>query len=98
MTYADQHAMSRDSDLVARITACAATQELPPGPLFTRGGPREWVSRNAIRVTAKPNWPEAWASAIAASVVNPGLDQGVISDGMILSAVQAVLADLATNQ
>lgn len=92
MTYADQHTMSRNSDLVARITACAATQELPPGPLFTRGGPREWAARNAIRVTGQPGWPEAWASAVAASIVSPGLDQGVISDGMILSAVQSVLA------
>ncbi|MCJ0906211.1 hypothetical protein [Rhodococcus sp. ARC_M6] len=92
MTYADQHAMSQNSDIVARITACAATQTLPPVPMFTRGGPREWATRNAIRVAGQPGWPEAWASAIASDVQQPGLDQGVISDGMILSAVQAVLS------
>ena len=91
MTYADQHAMSQDYDLVNRITACAATQKLPLDPFLMRGGPREWASRNAVRVTGQPGWEAAWASAVAGNVEKPGLNQGVISDGMILSGVQAVL-------
>lgn len=37
---------------------------------------------------AEPGWGAAWDSAIAAEVENPGADPAVISDGMILTAVQ----------
>jgi hypothetical protein len=42
-------------------------------------------------VAASPGWSEAWAAAGAADppIEFPGRDAGVITDGMILSAVQA---------
>ena len=37
---------------------------------------------------AEPGWGEAWESAIAGGTTDIGNDPGVITDGMILSAVQ----------
>jgi hypothetical protein len=76
MGYWDISQMSADADLAARITACGA-QERPAGVL------------NLLLVCAAPGWDAAWASAIAGGNQTPGRDPAVITDGMILSAVQA---------
>jgi hypothetical protein len=84
MTYWDISTMARSTDLTAREQAAAA-QELA-------GDPYQWVQDNALRLAAQPGWAEAWASALAAENPNPGRDPAVITDGMILSAVQALAA------
>lgn len=94
MTYTDQYQMAQDPDLRARIAACAATQTIPTStPWLGRdNGPEGWARRHALAITGQPGWPAAWATALANNIETPGRDLGVISDGMILSAVQAVLA------
>jgi hypothetical protein len=84
MAYYDVSLMVADYDLNRRIIACAA-QEL------SGVEPVQWVADHAYVICSQPGWAEAWSSAIASSVPNPGRDEGVITDGMILSATQAVI-------
>lgn len=78
MSYWDISEMAADVDLTARIWACAAQEH------------QDVV--NLLRVCSAPGWDAAWASAVAGGVEQPGRDQGVISDGMILGSVQAEAA------
>jgi hypothetical protein len=81
MAYWDVAQMSSDPDLQSRIAACAAQEGKP--------NPRDWAYQHALVLCASPGWDAAWASAVAGNVPDPGRDPGVITDGMILSAVQA---------
>lgn len=80
MSYYDVATMSGDIDLTSRVSACAAQEGIPE--------PRQWVNDNMLVVAAAPGWGEAWASAIAAGNEAPGRDPAVITDPMILAAVQ----------
>lgn len=82
MSYWDISQMALNTNLTSREQAAAA-QELP-------GDPYEWVRDNALRLAAQPGWAAAWASALAAGNPDPGRDESVITDGMILSAVQTL--------
>ena len=75
--------MAIDEAIRSRVAACAA-QEQPADPWV-------WTNANVLAVCAAPGWAEAWASAVAAEVPDPGRDPGVITDGMILSSVQSVV-------
>lgn len=86
MSYWDIALMNNDSDLRARVTACSA-QEVPEGT-----GPESWAAEHMLVICASPGWSDAWASALAAGNATPGRDPAVITDGQILSAVQATLA------
>ena len=83
MSYFDIAQMSADYELTSRVVACAAQENEPD--------PRQWASDNMLVLAASPGWGEAWASAVAGGNENPGRDDAVITDGMILSAVQASL-------
>lgn len=83
MAYWDISAMSVDADLQRRVQACAAQEQ--------DGDPYAWTAANMLRLAASPGWADKWASAIAAGVPDPGRDPAVITDGDILSAVQAIL-------
>jgi hypothetical protein len=65
-----------------RCGACAAVEGIPD--------PENWAFRNALLIAAQPGWSEAWESALATGNEYPGSDDAVITDGMILAAVQAV--------
>jgi hypothetical protein len=84
MTYNDVADMAEDIALKRRVTAGVAKEGTldPQGWLY----PRYW------EIVAQPGWDAAWASAVAGGVDNPGADEGVITDAMILSAIQAVAA------
>jgi len=84
MSYWDISEMSRSTSLTNREQAAAA-QEIAADPY-------EWVAQNVLRLAAQPGWDAAWASALAAGNPDPGRDPAVITDGMILSAVQALAA------
>ena len=84
MSYWDISEMSRSTSLTNREKAAAA-QEIAADPY-------EWVAQNVLRLAAQPGWDAAWASALAAGNPDPGRDPAVITDGMILSAVQALAA------
>lgn len=86
MTYQSIVEMASNQSLLARIVAAAAEegQENPLG----------WGQANIWKLAASPGWDDAWdyAKATATDDHNPdtGLRPGVISDQMILSAVQAL--------
>ena len=84
MAYWDVAEMSKDIDLTSREAAAAAQEMIGVDPMT-------WALMNSLRLAGAPGWDTAWASAVAASVENPGRNAGVITDGMILSAVQALL-------
>ena len=84
MSYWDIAQMSTDTDLNSRITASASQEGRPD--------PQQWAWDNMWTLTASPGWGEAWASAVAGGNEHPGRDAAVITDGMILSAVQAAPA------
>ena len=75
--------MSADPDLTARVASCAA-QEVPGA------NPYGWAAEHMMLLAAEPGWAEAWDSAVAGGNEAPGRDGAVVTDGMILSAVQAM--------
>ena len=83
MSYWDISQMSGNADLQGRIMASAAQEGIPePGP---------WTAEHMLVLCASPGWSEAWASAVASQNPTPGRDEAVITDGMILSAVQGIV-------
>jgi hypothetical protein len=72
--------ISVDTMMRYRVTACAATEGDP--------NPEIWTSTNAFRWASQPGWGAAWDSALAAGNEKPGEDPAVITDEMILAAVQ----------
>lgn len=83
MSYNDIVAMATDQDLLNRCIAAAA-QEGQHEP-----GPQQWVATYMWHLVSSPGWADAWAYAVNSGNTTPGDDGGVITDGMILSAVQA---------
>lgn len=83
MSYQAIAEMAQDHDLAGRVQACAA-QEVDSDPY-------QWTAANMLTVCADPGWAQAWESARAGDNPAPGRDPGVVTDGMILSAVQAHL-------
>jgi len=82
MTYNDVAEMTADFSLIRRLTAGAASESIE--------APEQWVQEHKWELTSQPGWSEAWASAVAGENPDPGKDEGVITDGMILSGIQAV--------
>ena len=72
--------MQADQLLTRRIIACAALEKIKE--------PHQWVSSLMWYFAAQPGWAASWASAQESQLDNIGNDEGVITDGMILSAVQ----------
>jgi len=92
MTYLEQSAIAVNVTLTARVAQCAAEQDVTDADSWTAVHRRTWA--------AAPGWDAAWASALASHDDNPsydpGADEAVITDAMILSQVQAMLAAQAT--
>lgn len=88
MSYKTQAKLAEDTELSPRITAAVA--------LEGEREPVQWVYANRWQLSAQPGWDAAYAYAIAAGNTHPGDDEGVITDGMILSAVQALRGTEAT--
>lgn len=83
MSYSTIDQCSHDQVFVGRVTAACAQEDIPPNPESAGWGMR-W------QVAAKPDIEAAYASALAAGNPDPGGDPAVITDGMILSAVQSL--------
>lgn len=83
MAYSDVALLSQDYDFMQRVNACVATEQ--------QTNPTGWTQEHIWQVASSPGFGDAYASAIAGSVERPGNDPSVISDGMILSAVQTIM-------
>jgi hypothetical protein len=74
--------IAADRWMRVRTAACAAVEHIPD--------PDTCAYRNSLLLAAQPGWAAAWESADAAGNPDPGSDPAVITDGMILAAVQAL--------
>lgn len=82
MSYGTVNLAANDAELQGRVTAAAAQEGDTVNPTGRMWQIIWWVaSRSDIEA--------AYASALAADNPSPGGDESVITDGMILAAVQA---------
>lgn len=91
MSYDDIAAAAQDAQLRMRIAACVATQTGYTVPNGVRNHPVEVAGAIQWACAGQPGWGDAYAYAVSTDVPSPGKDPAVITDGMILSAVQEVL-------
>lgn len=86
MSYLNQSLIASNMSMYARIAQCAAEENIPEPDAWTNTNRREWASA--------PGWDDAWASALASHEddpqYDPGADEAVITDAMILSQVQSM--------
>ena len=85
MSFSTINLCANDPSFQGRVTACAAAEGAadPNAEMYAR---LRWPVAAASDIEA------AYASALAADNPDPGGDESVITDAMILSAVQAVPA------
>lgn len=88
MAYADVAALAADAHFAQRTMACYATETLGDGEAINPPG---WQAEHTWDMAAQPGFGDAYASAVAGSVPDPGNDPSVISDTQILGAVQSLL-------
>jgi hypothetical protein len=86
MTYSAIALAAQDEHLRRRIAACIAQED----PTDDRH-PIAHADALIWQACGSPGWGEAYAYALATNVENPGDDPAVISDAMILAAVQPML-------
>lgn len=87
MSYLTQDEIANNLAMNARVAQAAASEDVPDHPdAWTNEHRRDWA--------AAPGWSEAWESAWASHPdepdYDPGRDEAVITDGMILSQVQVM--------
>jgi hypothetical protein len=95
MSFATITQSANDDALIARVTA-AAVQEAWNNPSVTDTAyatqVRTWApdaARMVWPVAVSPDVEAAYASALAGGNPDPGGDESVITDGMILASIQA---------
>jgi hypothetical protein len=88
MSYLGQSEIAASATMQSRVAQCATEQDIPEADGWTYANRREWA--------AAPGWADAWASAQASHPDDPdfdaGADEAVITDQMILSQVQSMVA------
>lgn len=82
MSYNSVADMAESFSLTRREVAAAAKESVE--------SPEVWVQAWKWKLASSPGWDAAWDSAVAGGVAEPGADEAVITDAMILSAVQAI--------
>jgi hypothetical protein len=85
MTYLVQSQIADNFSMKTRVAQCAAQEGIADAD--------EWTAENARIWAAAPGWDAAWASAEATheddkDSYDPGADEAVITDQMILGQVQ----------
>jgi hypothetical protein len=86
MSYSDVSDLKNDPSFQNRVTAACASEG--------EENPEAVMPQIIWSVAASPGFGDAWASAVAGGVPDPGRDPAVITDAQILSAVQPALAAL----
>jgi hypothetical protein len=89
VTYLNQAEIAVNFSMITRVAQCATQEGVPDADDWTATHSREWA--------AAPGWDEAWASAQASheddtDMYDPGADEAVITDQMILGQVQSMKA------
>lgn len=91
MNYLVQSQIVGDHHLISRAAACAATLGV--------SGPLQWAARHSWELVASPGWVDAYIASgklpegdPAAASFTAGADPAIITDEMILAAVQSLLA------
>lgn len=88
MSYYTQSLLAQDETVMLRAAACAAGEQIPD--------PLTWAYAHAWELSAQPGWGAAYASARVLHDTDPdkhpppGANEAAITDGHILSAVQAI--------
>lgn len=87
MTYLMQNRVATSLGMTVRVAQAAATEGIPDPDTWTMDNRREWA--------AAPGWDDAFASALVGHEddqppYDPGMDEAVITDPMILSQVQSM--------
>jgi hypothetical protein len=87
MTYSTVADIMDSTSMIRRENAAIAKEGIDP--------PEQWQYEHRWKLAASPGWDAAWDSALASHPddpdYDPGDDQGVITDGMILSAIQGFI-------
>lgn len=86
MTYLTQDAIANSRPMLNRVAQAAAQEQV-------EGDADKWTYVNRRTWASAPGWDAAWESAIVTHPepeYDPGEDEGVITDGMILSQVQSM--------
>lgn len=89
MSFRTQATLAEDYTLHRRIAASAAREGIP--------NPMEWTQARAWAFSAQPGWDAAYESAILVGNSVPGSTNTVITDNMILAAVQAIKKSNASD-
>lgn len=87
MSYLTVSEIRQDPIIRDRVSACIAVEGI------NSNRPEDWATEHAWQLAAQPGWSAAWESAQASHTeegYEPGKDPSVITDAMILSAVQAI--------
>lgn len=96
MSFLAQSKLVEDPNLIARVAACVST--------FGEVEARLWAARHMWVLSASPGWAVAYEEATINDVVadpagfvpHAGADPDVITDTMILTAVQKLRAEETT--
>jgi hypothetical protein len=86
MSYLEQDAIAGSQSMMSRVAQCATQEGVPEADV--------WASVNRRKWAASPGWDAAWASSLASHPGgghDPGRDEAVITDGMILAQVQSMI-------
>lgn len=86
MSYNTIYKCANDAAFTQRVTSCVAQENIK--------NPQSTAYTIIWGIAARSDIEAAYASALAADNPNPGGDESVITDQMILSATQAELAEL----
>jgi hypothetical protein len=83
MAFYDVSLLAADNDFIQRTRACVTIEGI--------ADPLEWTTEYQWQMAATPGFGDKYAYALATGIQYPGRDTSVISDGDILSAVQAIM-------
>jgi hypothetical protein len=87
VSYLTQDEIANNRAMLARVAQAAATENVS-------GDPDRWTFDNRRDWASAPGWDGAWESARVTNPeedYDPGTDEGVITDGQILSQVQSMI-------
>jgi hypothetical protein len=87
VSYLTQNEIATNPAMLNRVAQAAAQEDVSTDP-------DRWTHENRREWGAAPGWSEAWDSAKVTHPepeYDPGVDEGVITDEMILAQVQSML-------